>query len=72
VRAPGDALSPLASDEALRLAQLHVDPAEIRLACRAAILKPVPVLVERLVPVEEAEAEVHHLPAEPPALASLP
>jgi adenylate cyclase len=72
VRAPDEALSPVARDEALRLAQLHLDPADIRLACRAVILKPVPVLVERLVPVEEAEAAIHGVPGEPPALASLP
>jgi adenylate cyclase len=72
IRAPDGALSPAAPDEALRLAQLHIDDPEVRLACRAAIVKPVAVTVERLVPLDEAEAAAHGLPADAPLVESLP
>jgi adenylate cyclase len=55
VDGPADALMPVAGDEALKLAQLGAG-GDIRLACRAVIARPAHLVMERLVPVEEAEA----------------
>jgi adenylate cyclase len=64
VEGPAGALSPVAGDEALRLAQLDLS-GEVRLACRAVIMRPAHFVVDRLVPVEEAEAAAHGRPATP-------
>ena len=64
-KGPAGALSPVSGDEALRLAQLDLG-GDVRLACRAVIMRPAHVVVDRLVPVEEAEAAAH---GRPPAAA---